>query len=289
VKNSLKIGGVPEHFNLPCQQAMQRDVFSNEGIDLAWSYYAGGTGAMTKALASDELDIAILLTEGFVSAVDKGLKAHIAKVYIDTPLVWGIYSGYNSGIENIENVKEGKIAISRFGSGSHLMSMIHAEQRNINISEDHFTVVNSLSKAIDSLRKNETQLFYWEKFTTRPYVKSGDVNLVGEFSAPWSSFLVVASDKAMKSKPYVIKKVLDLLAKECVIFKNAETSESALINKFDFEKKEARHWLTETKWNLNYDVSLQSLQNAKSALTKINMCNPSLAVENLCAPWITLV
>ena len=60
------------------------------------------------------------------------------------------------------------------------MAMIHAEQRNFDISEDNFIVVNSLSKAIDSLSKNETQLFYWEKFTTRPYVKSGEVNLVGD-------------------------------------------------------------------------------------------------------------
>jgi len=43
-KQSLRVGGVPEHFNLPWQLAAERDVFSNHEIDLSWTMYAGGTG-----------------------------------------------------------------------------------------------------------------------------------------------------------------------------------------------------------------------------------------------------
>ena len=98
-KIHLRVGGVPEHFNLPWQLAAERDIFTTEDIDLAWTVYAGGTGAMTKALNNGELDLAVLLTEGFIAAADQGLKAHIAKVYIESPLVWGIYSGRKSNIK----------------------------------------------------------------------------------------------------------------------------------------------------------------------------------------------
>jgi sulfonate transport system substrate-binding protein len=108
-KSTLRIGGVPEHFNLPWQLAAEHDIFTSQGIELSWTFYAGGTGAMTKALSNGELDIAILLTEGFVSAASQGLKARIAKVYIETPLVWGIYSGANSRIKQAKDALKKKL------------------------------------------------------------------------------------------------------------------------------------------------------------------------------------
>jgi len=85
-KQVIRVGGVPEHYNLPWTLAAERDIFSRESIDLVWTMYAGGTGAMTAALERDELDVAILLTEGFVAAAANGLQAKIVKVSIDTPL-----------------------------------------------------------------------------------------------------------------------------------------------------------------------------------------------------------
>ena len=141
----IKIGGVPEHFNLPILMAIEKDEFPRHEIDLQWTYYPGGTGAMTKALADGELDLAILLTEGFVSAVHNGLSARIVKVYIDSPLVWGIHSGAESSTRSIYDGTKKKYAISRFGSGSHLMAMIHAEQRGEKLEEKDFVVINKAS------------------------------------------------------------------------------------------------------------------------------------------------
>ena len=38
---------------------------------------------MTQAISNGSLDVAILLTEGFIAAASDGLEASIAKVYID--------------------------------------------------------------------------------------------------------------------------------------------------------------------------------------------------------------
>lgn len=58
---------------------------------------------MTEALRTGELDLAILLTEGFISAAAKGLKAKIVKEYITSPLGWGIFTGAKSQFYSVYN------------------------------------------------------------------------------------------------------------------------------------------------------------------------------------------
>ncbi len=289
MRSHIRIGGVPEHFNLPWRLAAERDIFSSHGIDLAWTIYAGGTGAMTKALSNGELDIAILLTEGFVAAASQGLKAKIAKVYIQTPLTWGIYTGANSKNENIESAGSAKYAISRRGSGSHLMAKIHAKQRGIDLSEENFIVVNSLHGAVQSLLRSETQLFYWEKFMTRPYVRSGELKLVGEFSAPWSSFLVIASEGVLQTKSEVVNQLLQIMNAECIAFKQDNSSVIHLSKKFEMSVPEARTWLRDTQWNYDYNVDERSLINAKEALVSIGMCDEKLKVNGLISSWLKII
>ncbi len=289
LKTHIRIGGVPEHFNLPWQLAAEHDIFSLEDIDLAWTMYAGGTGAMTKALSNGELDIAILLTEGFISAANQGLRARIAKVYIETPLVWGVYSGANSKIKSVEEASNPQYAISRFGSGSHLMAMIHAQQKGKKLIERNFSIVNSLHGAVESLVKNETQLFYWEKFMTRPHVKSGELNLVGEFSAPWSSFLIIASEAVLKSKADIVQRLMQVMNAELISFKQDNSSVVHIRKKFDMSMTEARNWLKNTQWNYDYNIETNSLLNSRDALASINMCDANLNVSELCAPWLKLV
>jgi sulfonate transport system substrate-binding protein len=287
-KHSLRVGGVPEHFNLPWQLAAERDVFSNYDIDLSWTMYAGGTGAMTQAISNGSLDIAVLLTEGFIAAASDGLEASIAKVYIDTPLVWGIYSGAQSSIQEVDTFRNKRIAISRFGSGSHLMSMIHAAERHEQIEENQFEIVNSLHGGVNALVQSDADIFYWEKFMTRPHVQRGEVKSVGEFSAPWSSFLIIAGNKVMREKQEAVKRLLEIMNVECITFKQDVHSAIHLSKRFDMTLPEARQWLQHTQWNYNFEVSSVSLENAKSALVSVNKCLPTLELRKLCAPWVLI-
>jgi ABC-type nitrate/sulfonate/bicarbonate transport system substrate-binding protein len=278
----IKIGGVPEHFNLPILMAIEKDEFQKHGVDLKWTYYPGGTGAMTKALADGELDLAILLTEGFVSAVNNGLAARIVKVYIDSPLVWGIHSGAASRTRSIYDSTHKKYAISRFGSGSHLMAMIHAEQRGERIADRDFVVINSLEGAIESLTKNETQVFYWEKMMTKKHVESGEVKLIGEFSAPWSSFLIVATEKALAEKKEEIHKAMELINLESTDFKNNIYAPVELQKRFQMSNKDIIDWMGSTIWNTDFTIRKKGLENAIEALSKISEKPIQLDIKELC-------
>jgi ABC-type nitrate/sulfonate/bicarbonate transport system substrate-binding protein len=278
----IKIGGVPEHFNLPILMAIEKGEFQQHDIDLQWTYYPGGTGAMTKALADGELDLAILLTEGFVSAANNGLSARIVKVYIDSPLVWGIHSGANSATRSIYDTTKKKYAISRFGSGSHLMAMIHAEQRGEKIEDKDFVVINSLEGAIESLTKNETQVFYWEKMMTKKHVESGEVKLIGDFSAPWSSFLIVATEKSLAEKRDEIHKVLTLINTESADFKNSIYAPIELQKRFGMSNQDIINWMGSTIWNTDFTIRKKGLENAIEALSKINHQPLMLDLKKLC-------
>ena len=278
----IKIGGVPEHFNLPILLAIERGEFKKHYIDLQWTYYPGGTGAMTRALAEGELDLAILLTEGFVSAVNSGLSAKIVKVYIESPLVWGIYSGATSHTRSIYDATPKKYAISRFGSGSHLMAMIHAEQRGERLEEKDFIIINSLEGAIESLTKNETQVFYWEKFMTKKHVDNGEVKLIGEFSAPWSSFLIVATEKSLSEKQEPIHTTLKLINEASMSFKTDNSAPLELEKRFSLSTSDVSSWLGSTVWNTDFTIRRKGLENAIVALSKINSMPVDLDIRHLC-------
>jgi ABC-type nitrate/sulfonate/bicarbonate transport system substrate-binding protein len=288
MSNTIKIGGVPEHFILPILLAAERGEFKEKGIDLQWGYYPGGTGAMTKALADGELDMAILLTEGFVSAVNNGLQAKIVKVYIDSPLVWGIYAGTNSATKSIYDNTLKKYAISRFGSGSHLMAMIHAEQRGEKIAAEDFVIINSLEGAIKSLTKNETQAFYWEKFMTKKYVESGEVKLIGEFSASWSSFLIVATEKSLTDKKELIEATLSVINTASRSFKEDPFAQIELKKRFHLSNIDIQHWMHATAWNTDLSIRRRGLQNAIDAVAKVSDKPMNIDIATLCNGSLTL-
>lgn len=289
MNNEVRIGGVTEHFNLPWNLAVEQNKFSKAGVDLNWKFFPGGTGVMTEALRTGELDLAILLTEGFVSAAAKGLKAKIVKEYITSPLGWGIFTGTKSSLYSVYSRLPKKYAISKLGSGSHLMAMIHAEQRGEKVRPEDLIEVRSIDGAMESLTKNETQIFYWEKYTTKPFVKNKTVRMIGEFSAPWSSFLIVASDEALKIKRPFINQLLKVINYESGEFLSSPKTTQLLQKRFMLTEADAYTWLLSTVWSSDYSVRLLGLENAKQALMKIGSVNADLNVRKLCDEQVSLV
>jgi len=110
---TLRIGGVPEHFNLPIHLAMERKLFETRGVAVEWTTFKGGTGQMTKALADGEVDMCILLTEGIVSSIVKGNTAKIISEYVTTPLTWGVHTGAKNTLDNYQNIYDSWLSLMR--------------------------------------------------------------------------------------------------------------------------------------------------------------------------------
>jgi ABC-type nitrate/sulfonate/bicarbonate transport system substrate-binding protein len=127
----ITVVGVPEHFNLPWHLCIENNEFNEIGVDLQWIDIPEGTGKMCQMLRNNETDLAVILTEGIIKDLTKGNPSSLVQQYVSTPLLWGIHVAESSSFQNIKDLQNKRIAISRYGSGSHLMAIVHAKKNGM--------------------------------------------------------------------------------------------------------------------------------------------------------------
>ena len=205
----VNIGGVLEHFNLAWYLTLKNGEYKNEGINLRWKDYYGGTGAMCKALREGEIDIAVILTEGITKDIIAGNPSKIVQTFVETPLHWGIHVAHKSPYKSIEELKGTKAAISRYGSGSHLMAYINAQNNSWNLETDlNFEVIKNLDGAVEGLTAGKADYFLWEKYTTKPLVDNGTFRRIGNCPSPWPCFVIAVREDFIKHNKADLKTIL---------------------------------------------------------------------------------
>ena len=245
----IRIGGVPEHFNLPIHLAKENGEFAAKGIDMQWTTFKGGTGQMTQALRNNEVDVCILLTEGIISDIINGNASKIVSIYVKTPLIWGVHTGAKNDLDNYRDIYNRQYAISRFGSGSHLMAIVDANSKEKRIIKEQFTVIKNLEGALESLSAQETDIFYWEKFTTKPYVDKGILRRLGEYHTPWPCFVVAATQKIIDEKPEELTRMLRTIHDSCDRFMINEKDSMELVSmRYEQKPKDVERWFHHTEW-----------------------------------------
>ncbi|WP_442844893.1 substrate-binding domain-containing protein [Leeuwenhoekiella sp. H156] len=246
---TLKVGGVPEHFNLPIHLCIEEGLFRAEGIEVEWVEFPGGTGAMNAALRDEEIDVAVILTEGIIRDIANGNPSKIIQNYVSSPLIWGVHVAAESAFQSIDDLKDARPAISRFGSGSHVMAFIQAHQLGWDTSKLECVVVNNLDNAIEALQNGEADYFMWEHFTTKPLVDRGIFRRVADFPTPWSSFVFAATETALKNKSQELSAFLRVVNAKTKIFKNIEGIDLILAERYDQKLKDIQKWLSLTNWS----------------------------------------
>lgn len=261
MSNTIRLGGVPEHFNLPIHMAIENKEFESRGVKIDWTTFKGGTGQMTAALRNDEVDACILLTEGIITDIVNGNPCKIISVYVTTPLIWGVHTGQTNSLENYKNVYDKTYGISRFGSGSHLMAIVDAKSQGVNLRKDQFKIIKNLEGALSALEQNEVDVFYWEKFTTKPFVDSGQLRRLGEYLTPWPCFVIAASDKVLKEQPENVIRMLRTIHDSCDNFMQNENAIDLVSKVHKLEKKDVETWFHCTEWAMHGWVSNKMINN----------------------------
>ena len=210
----ITIAGVPEHFNLPWHLAIEKNKFQKKGINLIWKDYHGGTGAMCEALKNKEADIALVLTEGAFKELVKNPHSKMVKIYVDSPLIWGIHTGKQSKITSVKNLEKATVAISRFGSGSHLMAKVNAHNNGWNSENLQYKTIKNIEGGIQEINLNPNSYFLWEHFTTKPYVENDKAKEIGTIKTPWPCFVMLVRKDVLKKHKKEIKKIIKIINKE---------------------------------------------------------------------------
>ena len=257
----IRIGGVPEHFNLPIHLAHEQGEFAGRGVDIEWTTFKGGTGQMTQALREGDIDMCILLTEGIVKDIIKGNSSKIISEYVTTPLIWGIHTGADNPLRHYEDIFDKRYAISRFGSGSHLMAIVDANSKGYQLAEEQFKVIHNLDGALEALGAQTADVFYWEKFTTKPYVDSGHFRRIGEFITPWPCFVIAATDDVLKTQPENVIRVLRTIHDSCDRFMQDEQAIPLVSERYEQQLSDVERWYHSTEWAIHGWVSDKMLKS----------------------------
>ncbi|WP_028981855.1 substrate-binding domain-containing protein [Sporocytophaga myxococcoides] len=268
---TFRLGGVPEHFNLPIHLAKQSGKFEEAGIDLVWTDFPGGTGAMCSALKEDQIDCAILLTEGITADIVKGSPLKILKVYVETPLIWGIHVSASSPYINIDQLEGKRYAISRQGSGSHLMSYVDADQRNWKISESQMVVVGNLEGARTYLSEDKADIFLWEKYMTKPLVDAGEFRRIGERLTPWPCFVFAASENFIEKHGSILTTFFKIVNKSVETFMQNPEASNMVSERYSLKKEDAKQWFESTKWNIENGIDVKILDNIQEWLYRLHI------------------
>jgi ABC-type nitrate/sulfonate/bicarbonate transport system substrate-binding protein len=258
---TLRLGGVPEHFNLPVHLAIENKLFERQGVNIEWTTFAGGTGQMTAALRDGTIDACILLTEGIIKDIINGNNSKIISGYVNTPLIWGVHTGANNPLQHHSDVYDKQYAISRFGSGSHLMAVVDATIHEKQITQDQFQTVKNLEGALASLENLSTDVFYWEKYTTKPYVDNGQLRRIGEFVTPWPCFVIAATDNILEQAPESVIHMLSAIHESCRKFMQSNDHIDLVAARYGQKKKDTAHWYHSTEWATHGWVSNKMLQS----------------------------
>lgn len=267
----MKIGGVPEHFNYPWHYALEEGLFFDQDIHIDWIDYPGGTGAMAQDLREGNLDMALMLTEGALMAIANGLPAKIIQYYVESPLLWGIHADSQDTRTEFSEFNPARFAISRRGSGSHLMSYVDALKRETDPSVLNFVEVGTLDGALTSLANKDSDLFLWEKFTTKPFVDNNQLKLVDVRPTPWPCFVWVVRTETLINDSERVRAVQNAMQDSISqVLKKKDLAE-IIAERYQLKLEDSKEWLTTVKWSKSKKLKYGPLKDVMNTLYDLKL------------------
>jgi ABC-type nitrate/sulfonate/bicarbonate transport system substrate-binding protein len=225
---------------------------------------------MVAALRRGEIDAALLLTEAAVAAVAEG-GFKIASLYTESPLIWGIHVPAVSSLRTLDDLRGARYAISRLGSGSHLMAFVHARAAGWVPEALELVVVGNLTGAIEAFATDKADVFFWEKFMTKPLVDAGRFRRIGEFIAPWPAFVVCVADAVKDDRRRAIGRLLDAVLARAQALAVRPDAPALVGARYSLDPYDVAEWLEATRWPRQSGIAIGSLAAAAAALQALGL------------------
>ncbi|SCU96211.1 LANO_0E12838g1_1 [Lachancea nothofagi CBS 11611] len=250
---SLKVGYIPEHFATPLVFGEKKGFFKDQNVEVELVPFPSGSGHLIQSLNAGEIDVAIGLTEAFVRGIadtEKNTKPkyQIAGTFVKSSLEWCVSTGSKrDDLTDLKSLEGKKIGVSRIGSGSHVMSYVMALQLDFEKPFADFPVCNTFDKLRESVNSGESDAFMWEYYTSKKYLDSGEIKMLGHVASPWPSWVVVKRTD-VDMKPF--KGFINALNKGIDYFnKNKEEALDVITENFGYSHEDAANWFKTVKYH----------------------------------------
>jgi ABC-type nitrate/sulfonate/bicarbonate transport system substrate-binding protein len=278
MSKTVRIAGVPEHFNLPWHLCIENGEFDEVAIDLQWTDVPEGTGKMCQMLREGETDMAVILTEGIVKDIAGGNESSIVQVYVQSPLIWGIHVDAKSEYQQLSDLENKKVAISRMGSGSHLMAIVNAKNQNWDTQNLQFEIVNTIDGAVDALSNGTADYFMWERFMTKPLVDNGTFRRIADCPTPWPCFVIAVRNEFLKNNKHVVDQILEIINNTTTEFKYIPSIDRTLASKYNQKLEDIQEWLKLTRWSQK-KLDKPTFDKVQNQLFELNLIAKKAAYE----------
>ena len=275
---TVRICGVPEHFNFPWHHALENKLFEQQNIRLIWTGVPEGTGKMSQMLRENQTDLAVILTEGITKEIVNGNPAKIVQTYVESPLLWGVHVGTQSPLSSLKDLENARAAVSRMGSGSHLMAMVLAKKLGLKTENLSFEVVQNLDGAIQMLSENDDIYFMWEHFTTKPLVDKNLFKRIGNCPTPWPCFVIAATDVFIDESVEVLHTLLKIINTVTLDFKKTPDLVNLISERYQQKLEDVASWLAMTNWSQK-QISSTEIEVVQQELFDLGLISKQLKIE----------
>lgn len=163
------------------------------------------------------------------------------------------------------------IAISRFGSGSHLMAIVNTHRQGWNIEKLQFKVVGNLQGGIDTLINGETDYFMWKHFTTKPFADNGIFRRIGDCPSPWPCFVVAVREEVLITNFKDVQTGLKIINTATKDLKKTMNIDKVLANRYEQQLSDIQKWLKITKWNLGKPITKNLITRIQNKMITLNV------------------
>jgi cyclopropane fatty-acyl-phospholipid synthase-like methyltransferase len=227
---------------------------------------------MINKLKSNEVDIIVALTEGLINDIANGSDLRLIGTYVESPLVWSVSTGLNSIFNSIEDLKGERFGISRYQSGSHLMSCVLASQYGWKQSDIHFIINHNFDNLRKSVNDNTTSAFMWEYFMQKPFYDKGEIRRIGQIITPWPCFMIASTKDIISKHLNNIENMFIALQNACFIFRtNSINSIQRISKNFHLTEEDAKAWFDKVNIIATNNISESTIETTIDALTTANI------------------
>jgi ABC-type nitrate/sulfonate/bicarbonate transport system substrate-binding protein len=181
----------------------------------------------------------------------------------------------DSAFDAAQDLEHARYAISRRGSGSHLMACAYARSQGWPIEGLVFEAVGGIDGAIEAFRDGRADVFLWEKFMTKPLVDAGRFRRIDEFIAPWPAFVVCVSLKALRDKREAIALLLDEVFPVAAAVRADSAVPAELAARYGLDPADAAQWLAVTEWATTPGIDPTLVYTVADALAELDLLGPA--------------
>jgi hypothetical protein len=131
--------------------------------------------------------------------------------------------------------------------------------------------VRNLAGAVDAFATGAADVFFWEKFMTKPLVDDGRFRRVGEFLAPWPAFVLCVADGVTAPQRVALGKLLTAVLDEAKMLVARPDAAAAIGQRYSLEPTDVAEWLRATQWARDVAIEPSDLVQVTVALKDLQL------------------